>query len=467
MSDWIKNANERRQLAATLHGRYRKDKLNKEKAEAEKEIQRNIEAWNAACDLGKEEGKVSLCWLDLKHVGKQIYTFHSDYSIRLNELRLDGIGLSSLEKITTSCRDLEKLSVASNSIQEISGISNLVKLKNLNLLRNQLTHLPEEIGLLVNLMRFDAANNLLTEIPAEISNLSGLKYLNLECNMLVELPVAFGKLECEVLNLSKNQFTVCPPCVVDMYNLRKFSINYNEIGCLPGGLDKLKRLESLHASKNRISILPDAIIGMTSLQSLWFDYNELSALPPNFHRLTKLTELKLEGNPDLVYPPIQLVAQGTEEVLRWSRQRLEKGKAAKIRHIVQSVGEVLNQVQRYKIGGTPLHESVFEVVDDEFQFPPDAFWNIFLPQLNKIWNDAEKSSNAGIQSFPYERTEVEQALFQFRDAAGPIVRKNARANFRICSCMSTRGSEQVCIPPKVRAISLYLAYYLHYFTFRL
>ena len=446
MSDWIKNAKERRQLVATLHGQHRKHKLKKEKEDAEKDMQRNIEAWNAACDLGKEEGKVSLCWLDLKHVGKQIYTFHLDYCVELKELCLDGTGLTSLEEITTHCKDLEKLSVASNSIREISGIGNLVKLKRLNLLRNQLTRLPEEIGSLVNLTRFDVANNLLTEVPADISNLRGLKHLNLECNMLSELPVAFGKLECEVLNLSKNQFTVCPPSVVDMYKLRKLSINYNEIGCLPGGLDKLTKLESLHASKNRISILPDSIIGMTSLQSLWFDNNQLSALPPNVHRLTKLSELKLEGNPDLVYPPIQLVAKGTEEVLRWSRQRLEMGKGEKIRHIIQSLGEVLKQVQLYKIGGSPLHESVFEVVDDEFQFAPEALWNIFLPQLKKI----------GIQSFPYERTEVEQALFQFRDAAGAIVRKNAHAKFRRCSCMITRGCSSVCVPPKVSHIYMIL-----------
>jgi hypothetical protein len=440
---------ERQQLAAKLQDKHRRDKLKKEADDIEKELKRVDEIWEAACIQGKESGCVRLCWLDLKHVDNRVYKFCSDYGRELKELYLDGIGLSSLEGITTHCTDLKKLSLASNSIQDISNIHCLAGLTQLNLLRNKITLLPRTLGQMTNLTRLDVANNSLTELPVEISNLRGLKHLNLEINLLSELPISFGQLECEVLNLSCNKFTVCPSCLVDMKHLRQLSMNYNEIGCLPGGLHKLKKLEILHASKNRISILPDSIVDISTLQSLWLDSNQLSALPPNFHRLTRLVELKLEGNADLVYPPIQIVAMGTKEVLRWSRQRLELGKNTKIRHIVQSLGEVLSQVHHHKIGGS-LHESIFEVAGDQYQFPPDALWSIFLPELSKMWSDPEKFSNEGIKSFPYERSEVEQALFQFRDAAGSIVKKTAHANFRRCSCMITRHSSVVCVPPKVR-----------------
>jgi hypothetical protein len=442
---WLENAEERRKLTAILHEKHQREKARKARERVNAERDNVEQQWKAACELGKETGCVSLCNLDMKSIGNSVYTFPDDYGRVLKELRLDGIGLSSLGKLPTRCRDLEKLSLASNHIQDISNIHFLGKLTQLNLLKNQIMQLPSTVNLLTNLTRMEVANNSLTDIPAELSKLRGLKHLNLECNRLAELPVALGRLDCETLNLSNNKFTVCPPCVVDMKNLRRLSINYNEIGVLPGGLHKLKKLQSFHASKNRIIILPDSIVDMASLHSLWFDYNQLSALPPNFHKLTKLQELKLEGNPDFVYPPINIVARGTEEVLRWSRQRLELSKTAKMKHIVESLNEVLKQVHRYKIGGA-LHESLFQVIGDEFQFPPFALWTIFLPELSKMWTDPTQSANNGIKSFPYERAEVERAMFEFRDAAGPILRKTAHGRFRMCSCVETRGSSTACIP---------------------
>ena len=447
MGDWIKDHVERKRLADKLRSEHRRETAKTQANDAEMELAKIDDAWKAACDQGKETGSVSLCWLDMQHVGERVYSFERDYRSKLMKLRLDGIGLTTadVEGIAKHCLHLEKLSLAANCIEDISScsIQNLSRLTELNLLRNQLTRLPASICLLNNLTRLDVVNNKLTELPPEISNLRGLKQLILEGNELRELPSTFGKLECEVLNLNSNKFIVCPSCIIDMKQLRQLSINGNEIGCLPCGLQKLKKLEVIHASKNRLTVLPDSIVDVYSLRCLWFDFNKLSAIPPNFHRLKRLKELKLEGNADLVYPPIRIVAKGTEEVLRWSRNRLEMAKSAKIRHIVQSLEEVMNLVQRYKIGGS-MHESLFEVVDDnQFQFPPDALWNIFLPELRKMSN-----SHRDAVSFPYERTEVEQAIFQFRDAAGPIVKKTARAMFRRCSCMETGQSTLVCIPPK-------------------
>jgi len=43
---------------------------------------------------------------------------------------------------------------------------------------------------------------------------------------------------------------------------------------------------------------------------------------------------------------------------------------------------------------------------------------------------------------------VEQALFEFRDAAGPVVKRVSDAKFRRCSCLQS-GRGAVCIPPKL------------------
>lgn len=447
MESWLKNAAERQKLAAKLHATYRHEKHREAKENLEKERERIDYTWKAACDEASETGCVNLCWLDLKHISERIFTFESDHNQKLLDLRLNGIGLRDLEEIPTRCSNLLKLSVASNAINDVSNIHLCTELTHLNLMRNNLKALPATIERLTNLIRLEVANNSLTMLPPEISNLRLLKTLNLECNQLTELPVEFGRLDCRSLNLSNNKFTVFPSCIVDMRNLRRLSINYNEIGVLPG-FHKLKKLEILHAGKNRVTILPDSFVDMTSLRSLWLDFNQLSGLPPNFHRLTRLSELKLEGNPNLIYPPIELVGQGVEEVLRWSRQRLERSNAKKTRIIIQSLGEVLKQVHQYEIGGS-LHESLFEVVGEDYQFPPDALWNVFLPELAKMWSDPERPFNEGINSFPFERTEVEQSMLQFRDACGAIIRKTAHGRFRKCSCVETRGTPAACVPPKV------------------
>ena len=101
-------------------------------------------------------------------------------------------------------------------------------------------------------------------------------------------------------------------------------------------------------------------------------------------------------------------------------------------------------MKKHRIGGD-LHDSLFQVDDDCYIFPPDALWSTFIPELRKMWS--QDSANDGIKSFPFERMEVEQAVFQFRDAAGSIVKRLPNAKFTRCSCVST-GRNQVCIPPQ-------------------
>ena len=91
---------------------------------------------------------------------------------------------------------------------------------------------------------------------------------------------------------------------------------------------------------------------------------------------------------------------------------------------------------------------MFEINGDCYQFPPDALWSVFIPELRKMWSNQDSTANDGIKSFPFERLDVEQALFEYRDAAGSIVKRLPNARFRRCSCVMT-GRSQVCVPPSV------------------
>ncbi|KAL9182757.1 hypothetical protein ACHAXT_004036 [Thalassiosira profunda] len=449
MSRWLHDAAQRRLLAAKLHAKYRNDR-DKAEAIAAEEVDGEVDrCWREACEKGRETGKVAVCWLDLNTVSSRVYNFRQLYGRELKELTLDGIGLSSVEGICQHCLDLTRLSVASNSLGDITGIGSLRKLSHLNLLRNDLTRLPPGIGALTSLTRVELASNRLVALPDEIGNLRHLVSLNLESNELSALPDGFGRLACEVVNLNCNHFRVFPDCVLSMPKLRQLSIMCNQLTELYStlGRGRFRCLEVLRASRNRITVLPDSFVEISSLQCLWLDYNRLAAVPPNFHRLVRLRDAKLEGNVDMVYPPVSTLVLGAEEIMRWSRNRLQAQKAARVRRIVQSLEEVLTLVQRHRIGGE-LHESLFRVNGECFQFPPDALWSIFLPQLREVWSSEDTRSD-GIQSFPFECSEVEQALFGFRDAAGSIVKRLSKATFRRCSCVQTGQRTQVCIPPRM------------------
>ncbi len=61
--------------------------------------------------------------------------------------------------------------------------------------RNQISHIPKEIGKLKKLEYLDIRYNLLTTLPAEIGNLTQLKYLYLNDNHLVSLPKELWQLK--------------------------------------------------------------------------------------------------------------------------------------------------------------------------------------------------------------------------------------------------------------------------------
>ena len=433
---------ERQSLIATMHDKYHKAKRKQESLDIAAEEIKVDEAWAVACDDCKSTGVLRLCWRDFKHISNRVYMFQSSHGRVIQELVLDGIGLTSLESICEHCLDLTHLSLASNEINDITGIHNLRQLSRLNLLRNNLTHLPSNIGLLTNLTNLEIANNKLVELPNEIEMLKLLKHLNLESNELSDLPVGFGGLNCETLCLNCNNFAVFPDCVTYMPNLTHLSIMANQLNDLPASLGRLKRLAVFKASRNRITIIPDSIVEIKSLTFLWLDSNRLAALPANIHKLSRLKDLKLNGNVEMIYPPIEVIALGVEEVFRWSRNRLELNKTNRVKQIVQSLEEVLSLVRQHKIGGE-LHDSLFVVDGEYYQFPPDVLWTFFLPELRERWA-SDKSMIGGIKSFPYEREEVEQAMFEFRDAAGGLVRRVPHARFSSCACVQTGRSTKAC-----------------------
>ena len=79
-----------------------------------------------------------------------------------------------------------------------------------------------------------------------------------------------------------------------------------------------------------------------------------------------------------------------------------------------------------------------------------VFWERFVPAMEKFWSQATLDQlKEMISSFPYERWEVEQTLFQFEDAAGKLIHYQKKSKFKKCSCMYNNGKVKQCVSKKM------------------
>lgn len=71
-----------------------------------------------------------------------------------------------------------------------------------------------------------------------------------------------------------------------------------------------------------------------------------------------------------------------------------------------------------------------------------------MPALEKVWSDDRIDKRGSIQSFPYYRAEVEDALSTFNDAGGGVALFINDGRYRKCSCTDNDGKKFVCVPPE-------------------
>ena len=79
---------------------------------------------------------------------------------------------------------LEHLNIPDNRIRDLTGIGNLKGLHYLNLSKNRIAEIPDDIEKLSNLVELDLSNNRIKKVNTGITKLKNLKILNLKGNKI-------------------------------------------------------------------------------------------------------------------------------------------------------------------------------------------------------------------------------------------------------------------------------------------
>lgn len=199
---------------------------------------------------------------------------------------------------------LESLNLSKNFLETLpEEIGLLSELKELCLSDNDLKLLPSGIGKLSFLTHLECNSNVLESMPDEICELNRLKTLHLCCNRLQQLPQNLGNLQkLKSLSLERNCLTVLPPSIGSLRCLLGLYLCDNSLVSLPESICELQALKHLSLQCNQLMVLPENIGKMTSLQLLGLDDNQIIQFPKSLDRLEKLKYLSFSKNKISSFP---------------------------------------------------------------------------------------------------------------------------------------------------------------------
>ncbi|XP_035176852.1 leucine-rich repeat serine/threonine-protein kinase 2 [Oxyura jamaicensis] len=229
------------------------------------------------------------------------------------------------EFLANVAENLEQLLLEGNKISCICSPIRLKELKILNISKNSISSLAENVFMgCTKLELFNARMNALEIMPDLSSSVTTLK---LSQNNFINVPETILLLpHLRSVDLSQNKIISLPgPVHWKSLNLRELLFNHNQIGILDLSEKACawSRLEKLHLSHNKLKEIPPQIGFLENLTSLDVSYNpDLRFFPDEMGRLSKIWDLPLEGlhlNFDFKH-----VGCKARDIIRFLQQRLKK-----------------------------------------------------------------------------------------------------------------------------------------------
>jgi len=166
-------------------------------------------------------------------------------------------------------------------------LQHLVGLTHLDLSKNSLQVMPENLSRLVNLRFLNLSHNNFMDIDTDFSGMQQLTDLFIEGGSIP------GDVEYRSINDS----------ICTLLNLEVLSFQMTRMTSLPHDIGKLEKLMSLNIQGSCLDELPESISNLTNLVELLAYGVGLQCLPENFGNLRKLETLELKANCDVLTLP--------------------------------------------------------------------------------------------------------------------------------------------------------------------
>ncbi|XP_075979034.1 leucine-rich repeat-containing protein 57-like [Anticarsia gemmatalis] len=171
-------------------------------------------------------------------------------------------------------------------------------LRNLDLSKNRLSTLPDDICKFKLLKQLNLDTNKIETLPNTLSNMKKLEMLNVSNNLISFLPDSFAQLSnLKQVYLNNNRLKVFPVQLLGLQNLEVVEISNNKITEVPSGMSELYAAE-LNLSQNEISVISEDLHRAPRLKILRLEENCLSldAIKPSLLRDSKIHTINLDGN---------------------------------------------------------------------------------------------------------------------------------------------------------------------------
>jgi protein phosphatase 1 regulatory subunit 7 len=191
--------------------------------------------------------------------------------------------------------NLTSLDLSFNKIKHIKHINHLTKLKDLYFVANKITKIEGLEGL-DKLTSLELGSNRIREIK-NLDTLKSLEELWLAKNKITEISGLGGLPNLRLLSIQSNRITDLSP-LKEVPSLEELYISHNALETLVG-IEQCSNLRVLDISNNQVSSL-EGLGPLENLEEFWASYNQivdLNDVEKHLKNKEQLTTVYFEGNP--------------------------------------------------------------------------------------------------------------------------------------------------------------------------